>query len=412
MIRRLFRPDAFAGHLLAYGASEAAAKISRLFVVIAVARTLEPAAIGVAAAALAGSDLLKALTENGVGQRIIAASERDLAATCRTARRIFWAWCLGLAALQTAVALAIWAWTGAALLPILLVILAAEYLFMPPGLVQCALAMREGRMRQTAAIAGAQVVGANLATVVLTLVWPSAIALVLPKLIAAPIWSVAMRRLCPWQPDRTVPAAPLRPFLRFGAPVLGVEIVRALRLQADKLLVGALLGAEALGLYFMAFNAGLGLTTSFGVAFSTVLFPHLCRAREPHAALREALGFALLILAPVVCLQALAAPLYVPLLYGSGWEEISPVVSILCLAAIPGLIWAAAAQFLRAADRPAEEFHLTALTTAALMVSTLAMAGHGLVALATGYLLVATMCQVGGAAFVLFRHARLAPRGA
>ena len=76
-----------AQNLAAYGASEAAAKLSRLFVVVAVAHRLDPVQIGLAAAALAAADILKALTENGVIQRIIAAPDSVLAATCAAAHR-------------------------------------------------------------------------------------------------------------------------------------------------------------------------------------------------------------------------------------------------------------------------------------------------------------------------------------
>jgi lipopolysaccharide exporter len=386
----------FVRNLLAYGASEAAAKASRLLVVISVARSMGAAEIGVAAAAMAASDILKALTENGVGQRIIAASDEDLPAACRAARRIFWAWCVGLFLLQAGVGLAIFLASGNALLFGLIAILAAEYLFMPAGLVQAALAMRAGKMRQTAAIAGGQVVGANLMTAVLVLAWPSAIALVLPRLLSAPIWLVAMRRLHPWRPQRG-PSAPLAPFLRFGGPVLGVELVKALRLQADKLVIGWLLGAEALGLYFMAFNAGLGLAGSFSVAFSTVLFPHLCTAPDRTAALRQAVLAAMGLIAPVVILQALAAPWYVPLLFGAGWDEVSGIVSILCLAAIPGVLWSSAAGWLRAEGRPGIEFAVTAAMTAALIANTALMAPFGLTHIAIGYLAVATLTQIGAA---------------
>ena len=64
----------FLHDLFAYGASEAGAKISRLLVVIVMARVLDAASIGLVAAALAVSEIVKSLTENGVGQRIIAAS--------------------------------------------------------------------------------------------------------------------------------------------------------------------------------------------------------------------------------------------------------------------------------------------------------------------------------------------------
>lgn len=142
------------GHLLAYGASEIATKLSRLGVVIAVARTLDVAEIGIAAAALATGDLLKSLTQNGIGQRIIAAPTSELAATCNRAHDLFWAWCLGLFALQCAIAGTVWGITGNLTMAVLILVLAGEYLFMPGGLVQTGLAMRAGKLKQTAAIAG------------------------------------------------------------------------------------------------------------------------------------------------------------------------------------------------------------------------------------------------------------------
>jgi PST family polysaccharide transporter len=52
----------FARNIAAYGASEVAAKLSRIFVVMAVARSLGAEEIGIAAAAMAASDILKPLT--------------------------------------------------------------------------------------------------------------------------------------------------------------------------------------------------------------------------------------------------------------------------------------------------------------------------------------------------------------
>lgn len=382
-------------NLFAYGASEIAAKASRLLVVIVVARSLDLSQIGVAAAALAAADILKSLTENGVGQKIIAAPESELAQTCVTAHRIFWMWCLGLFLVQVAVGFALYAAGGSSTLLILILLLAAEYLFMPAGLVQAALAMRAGKLQQTAAIAGAQVVGANIMSVGLALFWPSAIALILPRLLTAPFWLVAMRRLHPWQADHSQGRAPYAPFIRFGWAVLGVEIVKALRMQADKIIVGFMMGAEALGLYFMAFNAGLSLATSFSVAFSTVLFPYLCSSDDQGQSLRRSILLALGLITPVVVLQAILAPWYVPILFGAGWDGLSTIVSILCLVAIPTTLWSAAAGWLRANDRPQVELSVTVVLTAALMLNTVLLAPLGLAAVASGYAIVATVVMVG-----------------
>jgi lipopolysaccharide exporter len=390
-----FMTSQIARNLFAYGASEVAAKASRLLVVVTVARSLDLAQIGVAAAALAAADILKSLTENGVGQKIIAAPEAELPQTCATAHRIFWIWCLGLFAAQSAVGLALYATGGSVELLCLILLLAGEYLFMPAGLVQTALAMRTGKLRQTAVISGAQNVAANLLSAVLALFWPSALALILPRLLTAPFWLVAMRRLQPWTLDLSHGRAPLRPFFSFGWAVMGVELVKALRLQADKLTVGVLMGPEVLGLYFMAFNAGLSLANSFTVAFSTVLFPHLCASTDKTLALRQSIVLAMTLITPAVLLQAILAPYYVPMLLGDGWTGLDQIVSILCLVAIPTTLWSATAGWLRATGRAHREFWLTATITAALMMNTAVFAPYGLVAVATGYAVVATILMIG-----------------
>ncbi len=70
-------------------------------------------------------------------------------------------------------------------------------------------------------------------------------------------------------------------------------------------------------------------------------------------------------------------------------------MSILCLVAIPGTLWSATAGWLRATGRAAQEFWVTAAMTAALMANTVLLSSHGLVAVATGYAVVATVVMVG-----------------
>lgn len=411
-------PGSFARNLTALGLSDVAQRVSRLAVVVVVARCLDAQAIGVAAAALAASDILKALTENGVTQRIIAAPAEVLDAVCETGHRLQLWWCAGLFALQVALGGVLWL-TGAGdgLTFAMIALLGAEYLFMPAGLISCALAMREGQLPRTAAIGGAQVVFANLATAVLALVLSGPLALILPRLLAAPVWLLGMRRLRPWAPDRARRMAqggvPLSYFTGYGVAVLGVELVKALRLQADKLVIGMMLGPEQLGYYFVAFNAGLGLATSFANAFGVALFPWLCAAPDRALALRRALFLSLGLLAPVVVLQALLAPVYVPILLGARWHGISDIVTILCLAAIPALVWTAAAQLLRAEGRPAVEFGVTLAMTLAMVANTALTAPHGLYLTALGYLAVATVTQIGAALpalrMALPRRARSVP---
>jgi PST family polysaccharide transporter len=354
---------------------------------------------------MAAGDILKALTENGVGQRIIAASDATLEATCTTARHIFWVWCFGLFALQALIAGTLFLSGGSALLAGLILLMGVEYLFMPAGLVQVALAMRAGKLRQTAAIGGTQVVGANLLSILLVLIYPSAIALILPRVLSAPIWLFAVRALHPWTPKVGVTPSPLRPFAEYGWAVLGIEVVKVLRLQGDKIVVGMTLGPQVLGLYFMAFNAGLSLSNAFATAFSTVLFPHLTQSADPAAAMRQSLIVGLGLIAPVVILQSAVAPLYVPLLLGDGWEEVAPLVSILCLVAIPTTLWATAAGWLRVQGKPQVELWMTCVLAVAVLASTALLAPFGLFAMAVGYFVVTGGLMILGTFAIL--HANL-----
>lgn len=380
----------FIADLLAFGASEMAGKATRLMVVVVLARQLSAEQIGMAAAALSVGEILKSLTENGIAQRVIAAQRDRVGARCNAAHQLFWGICLGLMLVQILLGLVLWA-QGAAILGALLICLALEYAFMPAGLVQAALAMREGKLRQVALISGGQIVAANLLTILLVLIWPSPFALILPRLLTAPIWLVAMRRLRPWRPDPHPEASPYPPFLRFGLPITGIELVKAARLHADKMVVGALLGPEALGIYFMAFNAGLSLATSFCTALNIVLFPHLSRGDGATRSGGRMVCLVVGLVAPVVIAQALLAPFYVPWLLGPGWAQIAPVVAILCLCALPLAAWSVTAAQLRVKGQPQQEFMVTLGLTLSLILGTYLSAPLGLTAMAVSYCAITTV---------------------
>ncbi len=216
----------FLTSLLTNGASEIIQKVSRIAVVVVVARVMEAEAIGLAAAAIAAGDILKSLTETGVVQRIIAARDTALPGVVATARRLFWLWCAGLFAVQCLLATAIWLWTGETLISMMIALLALEYLVMPAGIVHCALAMRAGKLTGTAGVAGGQVVLANILTALLAIVFPSPLALILPRVLTAPVWLIGMRRLHPSTPAPISEAAPVSHFLGFGACLLSSEVIK------------------------------------------------------------------------------------------------------------------------------------------------------------------------------------------
>ncbi len=385
------------GTLMVWAASEAAAKAARIVATMVAARVLIPEQLGVVALVLAIGEILKALAENGVGQRIIAATDENLEATCNTAARIFRVWCGGLFVISLIIALIFTARGGAQETAILVVVFSGQFLFMPMGLVSCFRAMRNGQNRAVAGIAGAQLVISAFMAIILLLIWPTPAAMILPRLLTAPFWALAMRRLHPWQADPGAGYEPIRPFVRFGSAILGVEGIKALRMQADKLIIGGILGLEALGIWFFAFNAGIGLASSFSNAFAIALFPHLCEreaGQSRRAALTAALRMALTILVPLVILQAMLAPYYVPFIFGERWSEVSGMVGVLCLAAAPAVVWTAISQWLRSEDRAWTDFTASTAITTAIIAAVAIAAPFGLMPTVYAYLAVATISQL------------------
>ncbi len=396
--------------LAAYGMAEFAVRIVRLGTVVLIARRLAPEVVGVAALALTVFEIVRVLANIGVGQRIIAAPAEQLAATCNTAHRIFWTWCAAISVLQIAVSaiLAIGFHQEAA--GAMLAVLALVYLWMPGGLVPCYLLMREGRVVTTARTTATQTIADHLLTAALLLIWSSPWSIVLPKLLTAPIWLILTRRARPWRPDPDAGQVPVAALTRFGLSVLATEMLIALRGQCDKLIVAATLGVSALGTYFFAFNAGIGIVASLITAFGTVVLPHLCGA-APGAARAQRMTGALLLGAalfvPLIVAQAGLAPFYVPIVFGARWAHAATLIAILALAGLPMFLATATTTWLRANDRPGLDAQAGVLSCA-MALGGLALGAHtgGLAGAAAGWVAGLTLAITPFAATILSRALR------
>ena len=395
----------------AFASAEFAVRLVRLLAVVIMAQRLSPEILGAAALALTLFELMRVLANIGVGQQIIAASDALLQATCNTAHRIFWRWCTGLTAAQLLLAAFVATGLGDWTTGTMLAVLSLVYLTMPGGLVQCYVLMRSGKAATTARICAAQTISDHILTACLVLIWPSPWSIVLPKLLTAPIWLLSMRRAQPWHPTQCAPSIPAQALLGQAFAILTSEIMVAVRTQADKLIIAALLGVQMLGIYFFAFNAGIGLLTSIITAFGTLSFPMICGVQDADKRLRlvrTLLRTAMLVVTPLVLLQMLFAPIYVPLVFGARWSDAIALVATLCLAGIPMILNALASNYMRACGTA----HIDA--AAAFLTSAFALAGLAIGAVLGGLQLAASL-WVGGLcavaipyAFYAFSH-RCAP---
>lgn len=370
-----------------YASAEFVNRIVRLGAILIIARQADPALLGTAALALSLFELTRVLTQAGIGQRIVAASDGELAGICARASQLFWICCIAVATVQLAVSLLLAYFFAQNEAALMLAVLSAVYLIMPPGLVQIFLLMRDERLGACARINATQAVLDHILTAALIMAWPNAWAIVLPKLLTAPVWTMLARSARPWAFEKCIPA-PISEFRAYCGGILASEMMAALRIHADKLVLSALLGVSAMGSYYFAFGAGLGIAQSLITAFATVLFASLCRTEagvERQRQFGQALLIGMAVLVPIIAAQAVLAPYYVPLVFGPHWAASAKYLSLLALAGIPLFLVQGAGAFFRANGAAGEDARLASLATFLALAGLALGAAHSLTAACAGY---------------------------
>jgi teichuronic acid exporter len=272
------------------------------------------------------------------------------------------------------------------------------YLATPLCNIQAALQQREGRLGRFALANAVQVITDNLLTVVFALLGFGMWAIILPKILVAPIWVVFMRSGHTWRPRAGVSPSLFhgwRDIARFGRRVLGVELLTTLQSNMDNILVGYFLGMNALGLYYFAFNSGLGITLGLINAAGVAVYPHLCEAKDDREALRKRTWKTMrafsLVLVPVILLQAMLSPLYVPIVFGTQWVDAIPALALICLSALVRPVANVSSQLLKTVGQPDFELKWQFVTTLVLGLALVVACQVDIIAVAAAVFLVQTL---------------------
>ncbi|BFM39466.1 lipopolysaccharide biosynthesis protein [Synechocystis sp. LKSZ1] len=358
------------------GSSGAIIRVSRLLATIILARFLTPQDYGLAALVLTTNEFVRVFTRNGVVARLIQVEAEKLPYLTQAAYWLNWAMFIGLFLIQCLVAFPI-AWfyrDQQIILPIC--VMGLNLLWIPLGLVQAALLQREGRFKVIALTELVQISTDNLLSAVLAIAGLGMWAIILPKILVAPIWVYIITKNNPWRPTEKFSTQHWSDLFGFGRSVLGVELLNTLRANLDYLIIGRFLSLEALGLYYFAFNAGLGISLGIITSIKAALLPHLCEGRDTLQEFRQRYYHSLKtigsIITPLVVLQSSLAPFYVPLVFGQRWTEAIPILILICLSALPRPFADSASQLLLAIDKPELDLYwnlgFTALFAGALLL--------------------------------------------
>lgn len=369
------KADRFVRNIGWMGISELVIRIFRLGTTVILARLLSPHDYGLAAIALTTHECVRVFTRNGIEDKIVQVDAVELEALCETAHSLYWLISAGLFAIQClgSFAIAQVYHDNTLVLPICLI--ATTYLAHPLSAIQTALLRRENRLHILALTSSLQVSVDNILTAALAFAGWGMWAIVLPKILVTPIWILLCRKYHPWRMTRPFTLAKWEQIRGFTAKVLGIELLSTIRGNIDYLLIGSFVGVEALGIYYFAFNAGLGISMSAINAIRISLFSDLCdfqhNSRQLTRRYLQSLRKIAYVIIPLVALQSCLAPFYVPLVFGQKWVDRGaiPILILICCSALSRPFADAAALLFRAFGNPQLELRWNILFTLILTIT-------------------------------------------
>jgi len=369
--------DAFLSGAGWLGMAQVIGRVFRLLTTLIVARLMTPEYFGLAAIALASNEIAHVIARFGTSAYIVQANDEELKRNKHIANALNWAIGFALFSLQCAAAYPIAMWYDAPELAWPICILALSYLMMPFGELHGALNQRNNNLDALAKGDIYQAIGDCILTISLAVTGFGVWALILPKVLVVPLWVIPQRRRVKYKAKWPSSWDSTGTIVTFGRQVLGVELLTIFRTNIDVLIVGTLLGVNALGVYFFAMNAGLGITRSLLSALSRALYSYLCGCTDDNPIekrFKRGLTLTFLVVVPWVALQAFTAQWYVPVIFGQQWVEHGavPILVLFCLAGIPLAFNESASQYLRATGRTQADLRwylpFTILYTLALLI--------------------------------------------
>ena len=379
--------DVFMQNIAWLGFSEVFVRATRLITAVVLARLMDPITFGLAALVLTINELIRVFNRNGIGAKIVQCDDRELKQITNTAYRLNFVFCISLFIIQCLISYPLARFYNTPQLIPMLQVLSVTYLLMPFGMVQASLVQREQKLKTTAMIDGTQVGIDNIITALLALFGFGAWAIILPKFLTSPIWVFGYRYAHQWKPSGPIVSFHLwSDILKFGQYYLSIELLKTARLNLDNMIIGRLLGMEALGIYYFARNAGLGFSLTLINAVNSALYPNLCDVKNNLSELKQRFTHNLkriaLIAVPLISLQAGLAFLYVPIIFGEQWRAAVPVLTLLCLSALPRPLAESASALALATDRIKLDFKWNLIFTIIFTITIGIMAHISLTAIA------------------------------
>lgn len=141
-----------------------------------------------------------------------------------------------------------------------------------------------------------------------------------------------------WRPELHFNKLDLKGYIGFGLYQMGERSINYFGSRIDQLLLGTLLGAQALGYYNMAFNLVIQPMSRISPILMRVAFPLFATVQDDVSLLRRGYLMVMRVLAminfPILLGLAAIAPVFVPNVLGESWLPSVILVQLLAIVAL------------------------------------------------------------------------------
>jgi len=202
----------------------------------------------------------------------------------------------------------------------------------------------------------ARAFGKGIFSILFAILGFGAWSLIIGQLASAVIATIALWWVFPWRPTLHFVQGWIRPLLDYGGKTVVVGVLSTITGNIDYLLIGRFLGAEALGIYTLAFRIPDMLITQMCYLISRVTFPLYAKLQDDHTALIKGFlnttRYISLITVPMGLGIALVAQPMVLVIFGEKWVGAIPVIQAIAFYTIIQSLAFSAGIIYKAQGRP------------------------------------------------------------
>jgi teichuronic acid exporter len=349
---------------------------------LVLARIIAPSHFGLLGMATVFTGLVRILSEMGVASALIRRPESviddEVLATA------FWTSAGVSAALflctSLALAPAIASFYDTPALRAVVVIVSLPLLIRPAGVIHRVQLSRALRFKSLSMVDATSTAFGSVVTIGLALagmgVWSIALTGTLTAAASLPL----LWRELKWSPSLRFSIADFRNVLSFGSLVTGSEAAVFITKNVDYLIIGRLLGAQALGVYTLAFLMTDTFRSAMMGVMNKVMYPVYGRLQGDVATLGRyylrVIRYNTLVIVPLMVVLLVLAPAVIRNVFGPEWLPGADASRLLAAAVILHTIGGTSAAVLKGLGRADLEFRINLATAALVAVPALLIGVH------------------------------------